>query len=314
MRQDTAPVFQSFPHSLTWNKLLKPPLVLESRPEHEGKHSLCTSIPWELRQQIWAYTMDSSGVPYSYGYTGLPAEIMSAAPDIPLADGNMVDLQPLASAITVPCQPQSLIEEPPKEHTVVEVSMQRLIGDEKQSRRMRERHRRELLYQQQLLNANDSDVDALIFDWELLLGRALKKQKNSRQESSLPSVTKTHSMMLVNKELGREYRRVYYKRTSFIFHLNHSNMARGLYSIGSEAYDYRVQPIPDFWQATPELFSGLHHCTLYVELSAVEWLCRQNGEHPQRFTTHTPIADAALTSAVHTLIRYMPSLTNLQLV
>jgi hypothetical protein len=315
MRQDTtAPTFRSFPNSLVWNRLLKSQMVPKSRPEHEGKHSLCTTIPWELREKIWAYTMELSGVPYLYSYTGLPAESLSAAPDLPLADGSMADLQPLACAVTVPCLPQSPIENPPKEQTGVDVSMQNLIGDEKHSRRMRERHRRELLYQQQILNANDSDVEALIYDWELLLERALKRQKHSRQESSLPSVTRTHSMMLVNKELGREYRCVYYERTSFFFHLNHSNMARGLYSIGSEAYDYRVQPLPDFWQASPELFSGLRHCTLYVELSAVELLFSQNGEHPQCFTTHPPIIDAALTSAVHTLIRYMPSLTTLQLV
>jgi hypothetical protein len=260
MRQDTAPAFRSFPDSLVWNRLLTSPMVPESRPEHEGKLSLGTSIPWELRGKIWAYTMELSGVPYLYSYTGLPAEGLSAAPDLPLADG----------------------------------SMQKLIGDEKHSRRMRERHRRELLYQQQILSANDSDVEALVYDWESVLERAFKRQKNSQKEPSLPSVTRTHSMMLVNKELGREYRFVYYERTSFFFHLNHSNMARGLHSIGPEAYDYRVQPLPDFWQATPELFSGLRHCTLYVELPAVESLFSQNDEHQ----LHTPIADTALTSAV----------------
>jgi hypothetical protein len=255
-------------------------MVPKSCPEHEGKHSLGTSIPWELRGQIWAYTMELSGVPYLYSYTGLPAESLSIAPDLPLADG----------------------------------SMQKLIGDEKHSRRMRERHRREVLYQQQILSANDSDDEALVYDWEPVLERAFKRQKNSRHESSLPSVTRTHSMMLVNQELGREYRFVYYERTSFFFHLHHANMARGLHSIGPEAYDYRVQPLPEFWQATPELFSALRDCTLYVELSAVESLLSQNRKHPQRLTTHRPIIDTALTGAVHTLIRYMPCLTTLQLV
>jgi hypothetical protein len=281
MRQDTtAPAFRSFPDSLAWNRLLKSPMAPRSRPEHEGKHSLGTSIPWELRKKIWAYTIKLSGTPYLYSYTGLPAESLSAAPDLSLADGRR----------------------------------RKLIGDEKHSRQMRERYRREVLYQQQILSANDSDLEALVYDWESVLERAFERQKNSQQEPSLPSVTRTHSMMLVNQELGREYRFVYYERTSFFFHLHHSNMARGLYSIGPEAYDYRVQPLPEFWQATPELFSALRDCTLYVELSAVESLLSQNGKHSQRLTTHRPIADTALTSAVHTLIKYMPFLTTLQLV
>jgi hypothetical protein len=135
-----------------------------SRPEHEGKHSLGTSIPWGLREKIWAYTIELSGVPYLYSYTGLPAESLSAAPHLPRADS----------------------------------SRQKLIGDEKHARRMRERHRREVLYQQQILSANDSDVEALVYDWESVLERAFEGQKNSQQEPSLPSVTRTHSMMLVN--------------------------------------------------------------------------------------------------------------------
>jgi hypothetical protein len=142
---------------------------------------------------------------------------------------------------------------------------------------------------------------------------ALREMEDNQQATHLPSVSKTHSMILVNKMLGAEYRGVFYQRTNFFFRLDHPNMARGYYGIESIAHDRTIAVVPAFWRIPSDFVSNIRHCTLFVELSVIESLAFAF-DKSQRFTEYMPILDAALAGSVGVLLVNMRQLRNLHLI
>jgi hypothetical protein len=77
------------------------------------------------------------------------------------------------------------------------------------------------------------------------------------------TVTKTHSMITVSKQLSAEYRKIYYERTKFFFHVSKHNALRCLPEISPSTSSQ------NFWHAPPVLFHNLRHCTFYIELDEI---------------------------------------------
>jgi hypothetical protein len=152
----------------------------------------------------------------------------------------------------------------------------------------------------------------------LMLGRRLNLSRHYAEQYGrpvrLPSVKRTRSMVLVSKQLGAEYRCVFYQRTKFFFRLIRQNLSFRLGDIGPDAYDYTVAPLPPFWSVSPELVASLCQCTLYIELRGVENVCISNEPNPSRFNRYMQPMDEALTGAVQAFLRPMRQLRSIQLV
>lgn len=95
-----------------------------------------------------------------------------------------------------------------------------------------------------------------------------------RQDVSA-KITSTHSMCLVSRKLGAEYRQLYYERTRFFLRIHLGNVLHGIPHLihGTSA----SEAFPDFWGAPKILFEYLRECTVYVELGDIEEALHRQG-------------------------------------
>ncbi|CAO2654800.1 Nn.00g115330.m01.CDS01 [Neocucurbitaria sp. VM-36] len=267
------------------------PVSVAERP---GEISL-TDLLLELRLEIWKHLLDLSNVPRSYGYTGLPARAMpSPVPSFPVPD-------PVGHA-QLPAETAALQHYNLQLH-LLEAQCVKRMAMARQEQNFLQRYKQWI-----------RDDSAVQQEHEHQVGQAPRTPEPVK-------ATRTHSMIIVSKQLSSEYRQVYYERTNFFFHISTSNISHGIPHLipqpnpaSSPNPSQPQQRIPNFWPTAPlSLFQNLRNCTLYIELSLIESSIHPLRLHPNGALSTTAF-DTRITSALKTLLTSMRQLRTVKII
>lgn len=154
-------------------------------------------------------------------------------------------------------------------------------------------------------------VQTLKLSLEELEQEFFDNQDNTLGEPSQATpatVMRTHSMVLVNKTLGAEYRMVYYNRTDFFFRIHRDNVLTGLPHLREAFVRQDAPQTPNFWHAPGALFHNLWRCTLHIELGELEQgLCADRLD-PERGAMKDTAFDTHMSTPVRNLLAQMHQL------
>lgn len=255
-----------------------------SKPLIVGDVSL-TNLAVELRMEVWNHLFNTNNVSRSYGYTGLPARAIPVGRPPPWSTCEFLG------------DPQL-----PAVNEMLQNYWIQLHLLESENRKRLEMARRER-----------PKLNGTVQQWETIAYEV--EQEMYQFAQSVPpmpvSVTTTHSMILVSKQLGAEYRQTYFNRTRFFLRIGLHNVLEGIPHLITASPERLI--FPNFWRTSPELFENLRSCTLYIELGDIEKAVHVDRLHPSGVLKDTTF-DTNITTAIQALIASMRQLQNVKLV
>ncbi len=136
------------------------------------------------------------------------------------------------------------------------------------------------------------------------------------QPTSITSITRTHSMVLVCKQLGAEYRQVYYESTKFEFNVTTHNVLRALPSLAEENRPEDnpngLFPTLNCWGVSNDLFPNLRRCDLHIGLTNIE-LAMYSDPSQEEDIILDAYLDNSITQTVKALIASMHQVRQIHL-